>query len=232
VPALITYLRDGPHQPGSTYVAANIPGAKLVEVPGADDYWWASDAARDVLDEIEEFLTGARIGSDPDRRLMTLLFTDIVGSTEHASTVGDTLWRDLLDRHDAVVRRQFARFRGREVNTTGDGFLAAFDGPARAVECACAIRDAAAQLGLQVRSGVHTGEVEVRGDDVAGIGVVIAARVAALAEAGTVWASRTVVDLVVGSGLAFADRGAHDLKGVPGAWNLYAVDSEGAPDIT
>ena len=225
VPALVAFLRDGPAPVGSSYVAAHIPGAKLVEVPGADDYWWASDAARDVLDEIEEFLTGVRIGQDPDRRLLTLLFTDIVGSTEHTSTVGDARWRDLLDRHDAVVRRQLARFRGREVKTMGDGFLATFDGPARAVECACAIRDAAAQLGLQVRSGVHTGEVEVRGDDVAGIAVDIAARVAALADPGTVWASRTVVDLVVGSGLPFSDRGAHELKGVPGAWNLYVVDS-------
>jgi class 3 adenylate cyclase len=156
---------------------------------------------------------------------MTLLFTDIVGSTARASAVGDERWRDLLDRHDAVVRRQLARFRGREVKTMGDGFLATFDGPARAVECACAIRDAAAQLGLQVRSGVHTGEVEVRGDDVAGLAVVIAARVSALADSGAVWTSRTVADLVVGSGIAFADRGAHELKGVPGTWNLYVVDS-------
>lgn len=225
VPALVAYFRDGPTPPGSTYVAAHIPDAKLVALPGADDYWWAADAAGDVLDEIEEFLTGVRVGADPDRRLMTLLFTDIVGSTAHTSAIGDARWRELLDRHDAVVRRQLARFRGREVKTTGDGFLATFDGPARAVECACAIRDAAAQLGLQVRSGVHTGEVEIRADDVAGLAVVIAARVAALAEPGAVWASRTVADLVVGSGLQFADRGAHELKGVPGTWNLYAVDS-------
>jgi class 3 adenylate cyclase len=224
MPVLVTYLRDGPAPPVSRYVAAHIPGAKLVEVAGADDYWWASDAARDVLDEIEEFVTGVRVGEDPDRRLLTLLFTDIVGSTAHASTVGDARWRELLDRHDAVVRRQLARFRGCEVKTMGDGFLATFDGPARAVECACAIRDAAAQLGLQVRSGVHTGEVEVRSDDVAGLGVVIAARVSALAEPGTVWTSRTVADLVVGSGLVFTDRGAHELKGVPGTWGLYAVD--------
>ena len=225
VPALVVCLRDAPQLPGSRYLAAHIPGAKLVEVPGADDYWWASDAARDVLDEIEEFLTGVRVGQDPDRRLLTLLFTDIVGSTEHTSTVGDARWRDLLDHHDAAVRRQLARFRGREVKTMGDGFLATFDGPARAVECACAIRDAAAQLGLQVRSGVHTGEVEVRADDVAGLAVVIAARVGALADPGAVWASRTVADLVVGSGLQFADRGSYELKGVPGTWNLYAVAS-------
>jgi class 3 adenylate cyclase len=225
VPALVAYLRDGPASSGSQYLGAHIAGATLVEVPGADDYWWASDAAREVLDEIEEFLTGVRVGHDPDRRLLTLLFTDIVGSTARASTVGDERWRDLLDRHDAVVRRQLARFRGREVKTLGDGFMATFDGPARAVECACAIRDAAAQLGLEVRSGVHTGEVEVRDEDVAGLAVVIAARVAALAESGTVWTSRTVADLVVGSGIPLRDRGVHELKGVPGTWNLYAVDS-------
>jgi class 3 adenylate cyclase len=225
VPVLVVYLRNGPARVGSEYVAAHVSGAKLVDVPGADDYWWASDAARDVLDEIEEFLTGVRVGQDPDRRLVTLLFTDIVGSTEHTSAIGDARWREMLDRHDAVVRRQLVRFRGHEVNTMGDGFLATFDGPARAVECACAIRDAAAQLGLRERSGVHSGEVELRDDDVAGIAVVIAARVAALAEPGAVWVSRTVADLVVGSGLPLSDRGAHELKGVPGTWNLFAVDS-------
>jgi class 3 adenylate cyclase len=225
IPVLVVYLRDGPSAFGSQYVAAHVPGATLVEIPGADDYWWASDAARDTLDEIEEFLTGVRLGQDPDRRLVTLLFTDIVGSTEHTSAIGDTRWRELLDRHDTVVRRQLVRFRGHEVNTTGDGFVATFDGPARAVECACAIRDAAAQLGLLERSGVHCGEVELRDDDVAGIAVVIAARVAALADPGAVWVSRTVADLVVGSGLPLSDRGAHELKGVPGTWNLYAVDS-------
>jgi class 3 adenylate cyclase len=224
VPTLVAYLRDGPVSVGATYVAEHVRDAVLVEVPGADDYWWASDAARSVLDDIEEFVTGVRVGDDPDRRLATLLFTDIVRSTERASELGDVRWRELLDRHDSAVRRQLARFRGLEVKTTGDGFLATFDGPARAVECACAIRDAAAQLGLEVRSGVHTGEIEMRNDDVAGIAVVIAARVGTLAEPGQVWVSRTVTDLVVGSGLRFTDRGAHTLKGVPGEWNLYAVD--------
>ncbi|MDQ1532409.1 MAG: hypothetical protein QOF28_170 [Actinomycetota bacterium] len=224
VPTLVAYFRNGPTVAGATYLAEHIRDAVVVEVAGADDYWWAADAARSVLDEIEEFLTGVRVGRDPDRRLATLLFTDIVGSTEHTSEIGDARWRELLDRHDAAVRRQLARFRGREVKAMGDGFLATFDGPARAVECACAIRDAAAQLGLEVRSGVHTGEIEVRDDDVAGLAVVIAARVGALAERGQVWVSRTVADLVVGSGLRFADRGAHTLKGVPGEWNLYAVD--------
>jgi class 3 adenylate cyclase len=176
-----------------------------------------------VLDEIEEFLTGMRSGAHADRVLATVLFTDIVDSTATSSEFGDRRWRELLDRHDAATRRQITRFRGREIKSTGDGFLATFDGPARAVDCARAIRDAARQLGIEVRSGVHTGEVEQRGDDIGGIGVHIAARVAALAQPGTVWASRTVNDLVVGSGIEFEDRGEHELKGVPGAWRLYEV---------
>jgi class 3 adenylate cyclase len=225
VPVLVAYFRDGPSQAGASYVAQHVPGAAVVEVSGADDYWWAADSAGAVLDEIEEFVTGTRVRGGADRRLATLLFTDIVASTERTTEMGDERWRELLDRHDAAVRRQLARFRGREVNTTGDGFVSTFDGPARAVECACAIRDAARQLGLEVRSGVHTGEVEMRGQDVAGIAVHIAARVAALAEPGTVWVSRTVADLVVGSGLRFRDRGAHDLKGLPGTWQLYSAES-------
>jgi class 3 adenylate cyclase len=223
VPVLVVSFVDRQTNLGTQYLAEHIAGAQLVEVRGADDYWWAADGARVVLDEIEEFLTGVRAGDDPDRRLATMLFTDIVGSTEHASEVGDARWRELLDHHDAAVRRQVTRFRGREVKTLGDGFLVTFDGPARAVECACAIRDSAAQLGLQVRSGIHTGEVEVREDDVAGIAVVIAARVSALADAGAIWTTRTVADLVVGSGLQFDERGAHELKGVPGSWSLCAV---------
>jgi class 3 adenylate cyclase len=225
VPVLVASFKDCPENAGSRYLAEHLPDATFVEVPGADDYWWAANAAPSVLDEIEEFLTGVRAPQDADRRLATLMFTDIVGSTERASAIGDRRWRELLDRHDAAVRRQLVRFRGGEINTTGDGFLATFDGPARAVECAFAARDAARQLGLDLRIGVHTGEVEVRGDDVAGIAVNIAARVAAVAEPGTVWTSRTVADLVVGSGLQFSDRGLHELKGVPGTWQLYAVES-------
>jgi class 3 adenylate cyclase len=198
----------------------------LVEVPGADDYWWASDSADAVLDEVEEFATGV-LGTPPQNRVLsTILFTDIVSSTARAIELGDQRWRDTLDTHDKAVRRQLARFRGTEVNTTGDGFLATFDGPARAVECACAIRDVARQLGLEVRSGVHTGEIELRGDDIAGVAVHIAARVAALAEPSTVWVSRTVTDLVTGSGIRFSDCGNHDLKGVPGTWALYAVSDQ------
>jgi class 3 adenylate cyclase len=153
------------------------------------------------------------------------LFTDIVASTEHVTEIGDKRWSELLDRHNMTIRRQLKRFRGNEVNTTGDGFVATFDGPARAVTCACAIRDVARQLGLEVRSGVHTGEIEVCGDDITGVGVHIAARVAAAARPSSVWVSRIVTDLVTGSGLQFVHCGTHDLKGLPGSWDLYAVAS-------
>jgi len=168
-------------------------------------------------------VTGVRSTPLTNRLLSTILFTDIVASTAQASDLGDQRWRDVLDRFDAAVRRQLDRFRGVEVNTTGDGFVATFDGPARGVACACAIRDGARQLGLEVRTGLHTGEIEQRGDDIAGIGVHIAARVAALAEPSSVWVSRTVTDLVVGSGIRFEALGEHQLKGVPGTWALYAV---------
>jgi class 3 adenylate cyclase len=225
VPTLVVHLRDDPLTPlrAGRYIADHVPGAHWVEVPGADDYWWASDSAGVVLDEVEEFVTGV-LGTPPQNRVLsTILVTDIVSSTVRAIELGDHRWRDMLDSHDKAVRRQLARFRGTEVNTTGDGFLATFEGPARAVECACAIRDVARQLGVEVRSGVHTGEIELRGDDIAGVAVHIAARVAALAEPSTVWVSRTVTDLVTGSGIRFSDRGNHDLKGVPGTWALYAV---------
>ena len=224
VPVLIACLREGPEHAGSQYLARHMPRARFVEVPGADDYWWAADAATEVLDEIEEFVIGTRLGRSSDRRLATILVTDIVGSTQHTNTIGDERWRELLDRHDITIRRQLARFRGREINTTGDGFLATFDGPARAVECAYAIRDATHQLGLEVRIGIHAGEVEVRGADVAGAAVNIAARVAALAEPGTVWVSRTIADLVVGSGLQLRDLGEHELKGLPDKWRLYSAE--------
>jgi Adenylate cyclase, family 3 (some proteins contain HAMP domain) len=223
VPTLVAHFADHSSIKFGRYIAEHVPRADFVAIPGADDYWWSADGASAVLDEIEEFLTGMRSGPAFDRVLSTVLFTDIVASTTRASDLGDRGWRDLLDRHDAAVRRQISRFRGREVKTTGDGFLATFDGPARAVECACAIRDVAEQLDLPVRSGVHTGEIEIRGDDIGGIAVHIAARVAARAESSTVWVSRTVTDLVVGSGLRFVDRGDHELKGVPGTWHLFAV---------
>jgi class 3 adenylate cyclase len=176
-----------------------------------------------VIGEIEEFLTGVRHVGDTDRVLATVLFTDIVGSTERAAELGDRAWRDLLDRHDQTVRRQIERFRGREVKTVGDGFVATFDGPGRAIHCACAIRDAVRALGIEVRAGLHTGEIEVRGDDVAGMAVHIGARVASCAGSGEVLVSATVKDLVVGSGIEFVDRGQHELKGVPGTWRLFTV---------
>jgi class 3 adenylate cyclase len=223
VPVFLAYLTEAPERPGASNLASRMPDAKVVELPGRDSYWWAAERAAEILDEIEEFLTGVRAGRSADRKLATLLFTDIADSTSRSSELGDAKWRVLLDQHDRALRRQFVRFRGQEVNTTGDGFVATFDGPARAIDCALAIRDAARQLGIDVRSGVHTGEVEVRGDDIAGIAVHIAARVAARAEPNTVWTSRTVVDLVVGSGFNFNDEGEHTLKGVPGTWQLYSV---------
>ena len=176
-----------------------------------------------MLDEIEEFLTGTRGGSDTERVLATILFTDIVDSTRRASMAGDRLWREQLDNHDRMASRQVQRFGGRQVKSMGDGLLATFDGPARAIQCGLAMCDGARQLGLEVRVGVHTGEVERRGADIAGIGVHIAARVQACAEPGEVWVSRTLTDLLTGSGMTFADRGEHRLKGVPGTWQLFMV---------
>jgi class 3 adenylate cyclase len=204
------------------YLAEHIPGAKLVELPGEDNLICVGNSDGDV-DEIEEFLTGVRHASATERALATVVFTDIVGSTRRAAELGDRKWRELLDAHDGVVRRQLERFRGREVNTVGDGFLATFDGPGRAIECGCAIRDAVGALGIEVRVGVHTGECEIRGDDLAGLAVHIAARVGGLADAGQVLVSSTVKDLVVGSGIVFEDHGEHELKGIPGSWHLYSV---------
>jgi class 3 adenylate cyclase len=206
----------------SRYMAERIPGAKYVELPGDDHLPWLSDADA-ILDEVEEFLTGVRHGPQPDRVLATVLFTDIVGATERAVALGDRRWRDLLDSHHALVRGELTRFRGHEVDTTGDGFLATFDGPARAIRCACAISDGARQLGLEIRAGLHTGECELIGNKVGGIAVHIGARVMGLAGTGQVLVSRTVRDLVTGSGLRFDDYGRHSLKGVEGEWELFEV---------
>ena len=204
------------------YLAHHISGARLVEFEGADHWPWVGEMGP-IVEEIEEFLTGARHEPEPERALATVLFTDIVGSTERAAQLGDRAWRDLLQRHDAMVRDALARHRGREVKTVGDGFLATFDGPARAIRCAFAVRDNARHLGLDVRAGVHTGECELIGDDIGGLGVHIGARVAALARPSEVLVSRTVTDLVAGAGIAFESRGMHKLKGVPGDWELFAV---------
>jgi class 3 adenylate cyclase len=176
-----------------------------------------------MLDEIELFLTGTAAGTEPDRMLASVLFTDIVGSTDTAAALGDRRWRELLDRHDALTQEQVARFRGRVIKTTGDGALATFDGPARAIRCALSLREAVGQAGVELRSGIHTGEVEQRDGDIGGIAVHIAARVQALASPHEVLVSRTVADLVAGSGIEFSDRGEHELKGVPGRWRLLAV---------
>jgi pimeloyl-ACP methyl ester carboxylesterase len=224
VPTLVLYRADEVLAEASRYVGDRIPGAKVVELPGTDHMPWLGDQDA-ALDEIEEFLTGVRPHPVLDRVLATVLFTDIVGSTELAADLGDRRWRELLEQHNALVRRELARFRGVELSTAGDGFLATFDGPARAVACACAIRDGAKALGLQIRFGLHTGELELTGSDIRGIAVHTGARVAAKAGPGEVLTSSTVKDLVAGSGLEFEDRGSHELKGVPGEWRLYAVAS-------
>jgi len=204
------------------HMAEHIPGARLVELPGDDHLWWFGDQDA-IVDEIEEFLTGERSAPPVDRVLATVMFTDIVGSTERAAELGDGRWRELLERHEAIVRKQLERHRGREVKTTGDGFLATFDGPARAIGCARAIVDTVQPLGIEIRAGLHTGELEMMNGDVGGIAVHTGARVSARAEAGEVLVSSTVKDLVAGSGIEFRDRGSHELKGVPGEWRLYAV---------
>ena len=225
VPTLVVQHADDPLilPEWGKYVADQIPGAKYVELPGRNNYHFV-EPWRESFQEISEFLTGHQPEVADDRVLATVLFTDIVDSTRRAAEMGDRDWHALLDAHDVIVRAQLARFRGREVNTSGDGFLAMFDGPQRAIRCAMAIRDAVHALGIEVRAGLHTGECEVRGDDIGGIAVHIGARVSALAGPNDVLVSSTLRDLVIGSGLEFEDRGAHELKGVPGEWRLSAVD--------
>jgi class 3 adenylate cyclase len=222
VPALVLHRtgdRDSRPEEGR-YLAEHIPGARFIELPGEDHLVLLG--ADQIVDEVEEFLTGTRPAREPDRVLATVLFTDIVASTERVAVLGDRGWRELLAAHHAEVRRQLDRFQGREVDTAGDGFLATFDGPARAVRCGYAIRGAVGELGLEIRAGVHTGEVELADGKVTGIAVHTGARVASLAGPGEVLASSTVKDLVAGSGIAFEDRGEHELKGV-GSWRLYSV---------
>jgi class 3 adenylate cyclase len=204
------------------WIAGRIPDAKYVELPGDAHTLWAGDTDA-IVDEIEEFLTGARPVPESDRVLATVLFTDIVQSSERAVELGDLRWRRLLERHHSVVRRELDRFRGREIDTAGDGFLSTFDGPARAIRCARAIAAGVRELGLEIRAGLHTGECELIGEKIAGVAVHTGARVAAKARPGEVLVSSTVRDLVAGSGIEFADRGTHELKGVPGEWRLYAV---------
>jgi class 3 adenylate cyclase len=209
----------------SHYLAEHIGDARLVELPG-DDHMAFAGETDEMLGEIEEFLTGVRSATTAQRQLATILFTDIVDSTKLAVATGDRRWRDVLDDHDRMSERQVRRFGGRRVKTTGDGMLATFDSPASAIRSGVALCDGACQLGLKVRVGLHTGEVELRGGDVAGIAVHVAARVQAAASPGEVWVSRTVADLVAGSEIRFDDRGEHELKGVPGAWQLFAVERD------
>lgn len=229
VPTLVLHRAEGRFIPAENgrYLAENISGARYVELPGADALYWVGDAAP-MLDEIEEFITGVRGGFEAERVLTTIVFTDIVGSTQRAATLGDDRWRDLLDNHDSIVRHELERFGGREVNTAGDGFVATFSSPSSAIACADAIVDAVHVLGIEVRVGIHAGEVEVRGSDVAGMAVHIGARVAALAGGTEVLVSSTVRDIVTGSRRRFEDRGEHELKGVPGRWRVHALVREAA----
>ena len=224
VPTLVVHRSGDRSLPveGARYLAERIRGARLVELPGVDHLPFVGDQIA-ILDEIEEFLTGVRRGTEIDRVLATVLFTDIVGSTERAIQLGDREWRDLLESHHLLVRRELERWRGTEVATAGDGFFATFDGPARAIHCACAIRDSVRSLGLEIRAGLHTGECEIHGTTVAGVAVHIGARVSGLAGPGEVLVSSTVRDLVAGSGIEFEARGEHELKGVPEQWRLYSV---------
>jgi pimeloyl-ACP methyl ester carboxylesterase len=227
VPVLVLHRAGDPFAgpEHGRYLAEHIPGAQFVELPGVDHLFFA-EGVDYLLAEIQEFLTGVREAREPDRVLATVMFVDIAGSTEHATRLGDREWRDLLDRYYAIVRRQLARFRGREIDTAGDGFFATFDGPARAIRCARAIVDEVGTLGIDVRIGIHSGECEVIGDKVGGIAVHTGARIAAQAGTSEVLVSSTVRDLVAGSGIRFEDRGRHSLKGVPGEWSLFAVAAD------
>jgi pimeloyl-ACP methyl ester carboxylesterase len=224
VPTLILHRADETwvRVDHSRYLAEHIPGAKYVELPGGDHWPWMGDSAA-VIDEIEEFVTGTRPVREPDRVLATVLFTDIVDSTRRAADLGDRRWRDVLERHNLVVRQRLGRFRGSEVKTIGDGFLATFDGPARGIRCALEIVDELGTLGIELRAGLHTGECEAMNGDLGGVAVHIGARVAAKAQPREVLVSSTVKDLVAGSEIQFEDRGEHELKGVPDRWRLFAV---------
>jgi class 3 adenylate cyclase len=225
VPTLVMHRRDTEFLTidNGRYLAKHIEGARFVELPGAD-FGLELGEVDPVVDEVEEFLTGARASLDADRVLATVLFTDIVGSTERAAELGDHRWRDILDAHDALAERQLARYRGTLVKATGDGLVATFDGPARAIRCALALRDGLRSIGVEIRGGLHCGEIERRGPDVSGLAVHIAARVQAAARPGEMLVTRTVKDLVVGAEIPFVDRGLHGLKGIPDEWQLFAVE--------
>jgi class 3 adenylate cyclase len=224
VPTLVMHRKDDEFLDirHSRYLAEHIPGARMVELEGTDSLFSLGDT-EPILGEIEELLTGQRHDREPDRVLATVMFTDIVGSTERAAEIGDSRWRGLLESHDGLVQEHIERNRGKSIKSTGDGVLATFDGPARAIRAASSIEESVRRLGLEIRAGLHTGECEVIGDDVGGLAVHIGARVMGAAAPGEVLVSSTVKDLVVGSGIDFDDRGEHELKGIPGAWRLFAV---------
>ena len=229
VPTLVLHKRDDKVVPiaEGRVIAERVPGAKFVELPGADHWPWIGH--EEAVEEIQEFLTGMRDSAEPDRAVVTVMFVDIVDSTKRAAELGDRRWTDILESFYAVVRQDLGRYGGREVSTAGDGFFAIFDGPVRAIRCGTALRATVARLGLHIRTGIHTGECERIADDLSGLGVVIGARVGALAGPGEILVSRTVQDLVVGSGLIFEDAGEHELKGVPDRWRLYRV-ADGASE--
>jgi class 3 adenylate cyclase len=229
VPTLILN-RIGDDPEPARLMAKQIPGARYIELPGADHFPYTEDS-ESVLNAIDEFVTGGLGNTESNRVLATVLFTDIVNSTGRAASLGDEEWRKLLERHHALVRRYLTLFRGRELDTAGDGVFAAFDGPARAIRCACTIADSVRELGIEVRAGLHTGECEIVGEKLAGIAVHIGARIAGQAAAGEILVSSTVKDLVAGSGLRFQDRGTATLKGVAGEWRLYAVERNGSQSI-
>ena len=224
IPTLVMHHAGATHLPPALgrYIADHIPDATYVELPGADSLIWAGDQDA-IVAEIQGFVTGVRPVLEPTRVLSTVLFTDIIDSTVRAAEIGDGRWRKLLAEHDRLTRAELARGSGHEIKTTGDGFLATFDGPARAIRTALAIRDALRSIDVDVRVGIHTGEIELLPDDIAGVGVHIGSRIAALAGPGEVFVSSTVKDLVAGSGIAFDDRGSHVLKGIPDPWRVYAV---------
>jgi len=224
-PTLVLHRREDCriHFEAGRYLADHIPGAKLVELPEQDHLYWVGEGGRRAVEETQRFLLGTSPTRESDRILSTVLFTDIVDSTTHAAAMGDRGWQSLRQAHDLMARAQIQRFRGREIKSTGDGFLAIFDGPARAVRCALGIVEGVSPLGIAVRAGLHTGEIELAESDVSGLAVHTAARVSQMAQGGAVLVSSTVKDLVAGSGLTFGDAGEHDLKGIPDRWHLYRV---------
>jgi len=225
VPTLVIHRRDdvAVNVEGGQFLAQQIPNAKYVELSGVDHLPFVGENSNQILDEMAQFLTGKWRPVETDRILATVLFTDIVNSTKCAAEMGDQQWRDLLDRHNTMMHKNIGRFRGQVIKNTGDGFLATFDGPARAIRCASTVSDEARQLGIEIRAGLHTGEIELIGEDVGGIAVHIAARVLGKAGDSEVWVSRTIKDLVVGSGFEFNERGVYSLKGIPGEWQLFSV---------